>query len=119
MRALFLIVVLLSCLICSYSFAHSDKLKRINHSSHDHMNSKAAISIVITSAQKMTFEDLGYKLGQLPASWKNITVADVKVLSDAGGVYIVSAINAEINKMLYFQIADDGDVIDVSDSNAF
>tara|TARA_R110000851_G_scaffold129525_2_gene262332 strand:- start:28267 stop:28617 length:351 start_codon:yes stop_codon:yes gene_type:complete len=116
MRALFLIVVLL---ICSYSFAHSDKLKRINHSSHDHMNDKAAISIVITSAQKMTFEDLGYKLGQLPASWKNISVADVKVLSDAGGVYIVSAINAEINKTLYFQIADDGDVIVVSENNVF
>jgi hypothetical protein len=119
MRALFLLVVLFSTVISSYSFAHLDKLKRMDHSSHDHMNDKAAISIVITSAQKMTFEDLGYKLGQLPASWKNITVADVKVLSDAGGVYIVSAINAEINKTLYFQIADDGDVIVVSESNVF
>jgi hypothetical protein len=69
MRALFLLVVLFSTVISSYSFAHLDKLKRMDHSRHDHMNDKAAISpcvrIVITSAQKMTFEDLGYK----PVRW--------------------------------------------------
>jgi hypothetical protein len=34
-------------------------------------------------------------------------------------VYIISALNTEINKILYFQIANDGDVIAVSESNVF
>jgi hypothetical protein len=119
MRALLLILVLLSSLFSSYSFAHSDKLKRMDHSSHGHMNDKTAISVVIQSVKKMAFRDLGYEVGLLPVSWENITVADVTLFSVTGDVYIVSAINAEINKTLYFQIADDGDVMAVSETNAF
>ncbi|MBO1895781.1 hypothetical protein HNW13_008330 [Shewanella sp. BF02_Schw] len=119
MKALFLLVALFGTAISSYSFAHLDKLKRMDHSRHNHMNDKKAVDIVILLTQKMTFKDLGYKVGQLPASWQNITVADTTVLSDTGDVYIISALNTEINKILYFQIANDGDVIAVSESNVF
>ena len=64
------------------------------HSSHGHMNDNAAISVVIKSA-------------------------DVTVFSVTGGVYIVSATNAEDKKTLYFQIADDGEVMAVSESSTF
>jgi hypothetical protein len=71
MRALFLLVVLFSTVISSYSFAHLDKLKRMDHSRHNHMHKMTANGI--TSTQKMTFKDLGYKVGQLPpASWKTV-----------------------------------------------
>tara|TARA_R110002033_G_scaffold1052_9_gene9448 strand:- start:127 stop:462 length:336 start_codon:yes stop_codon:yes gene_type:complete len=110
MKTLLFTMVLLSSFISSYSLAHS---------SHGHMNDNAAISVVIKSAKQMTFKDFGYAVGQLPESWKNITVADVTVFSVTGGVYIVSATNAEDKKTLYFQIADDGEVMAVSESSTF
>jgi len=41
------------------------------------------------------------------------------ILSDISGVNIKNALNTEINKMLYFQIANVADVIAISENNVF
>ncbi|MGI2002376.1 hypothetical protein EGC79_19715, partial [Shewanella vesiculosa] len=65
MRNLFIFLVIGSAFIGSYSFAHVDRMKSMDHSRNSHMNEKKVISITIKTINKMTFKDLGYEAGKL------------------------------------------------------
>jgi len=119
MRNLFIFLVIGSSFIGSYSFAHVDRMKSMDHSRNSHMNEKKVISITIKTIHKMTFKDLGYEAGKLPSSWESINNADVNIVNFHEGSYVVSATNSQVKQTLYFRIDDDGDVIAVSENNGF
>ncbi|MGI2146889.1 MULTISPECIES: DUF6488 family protein [Alteromonadales] len=119
MRNLFIFLVIGSAFIGSYSFAHVDRMKSMDHSRNSHMNEKKVISITIKTINKMTFKDLGYEAGKLPSSWETINNADVNIVNVHEGSYVVSATNSQVKQTLYFRIDDDGDVVAVSENKGF
>lgn len=110
MKKLLSVLALCSTILCSNVAAHSD---------HGVISAQAAINIVSKSLPQMTFKEFGFEVGKLDASWKSLTSADLSVVSVEDSFYVVSANNTETDGMIYFQIANNGQVMDVTHINNF
>lgn len=110
MKKLLSVLALCSTIFCSNVAAHSD---------HGVISGQAAINIVSKSLPQMTFKEFGFEVGKLGASWKLLTSSDMSVVSVEDSFYIVSANNTETESTIYFQIANNGQVMDVTHKNNF
>jgi len=67
----------------------------------------------------MTFKEFGFEVGKLDVSWKLLTSSDISVVSVEDSFYVVRANNTEKEGAIYFQIANNGQVMDVTHKNDF
>ena len=104
MQKLLSVLAVCSTIFCSNVAAHSDH---------------GVINIVSKSLPQMTFKEFGFEVGKLGASWKLLTSSDMSVVSVEDSFYIVSANNTETESTIYFQIANNGQVMDVTHKNNF
>jgi hypothetical protein len=110
MKKLLSILALCSAIFCSNVTAHS---------AHGDISGQAAINIVSKSLPQMTFKEFGFEVGKLDASWKLLTSSDMSVVSVKDSFYVVSANNTETGGSIYFQIANNGQVMAVNHKNNF
>jgi hypothetical protein len=101
LTTLTLIIALFSCTV----FAHSE---------HAQISAQQAIKLAVKSANKMTFKDVGFEVGKLDSSWKNVTESNTAIESVDTGYFIVKANNTTLNTIIYFKITLEGQVLDVS-----
>lgn len=110
MNKLLSALTLCSGLFCSAALAHSE---------HGIISGQAAISIANKSLAQMTFKDFGFQVGKLDSSWKSLTSSDMSVVNVEDSFYVVSAINNQTNSTIYFKIANNGQVLHITDKNDF
>jgi hypothetical protein len=56
-------------------------------------------------------------VGKLDASWKTLTALDLSVVSVEDSFYVVSANNNESESTIYFKVAFDGQIMNVTHTN--
>lgn len=110
MKKLLSVLALCSVITCSNAFAHSD---------HGIISGQAALNIVNKSIPKMTFKEFGFEVGKLDNSWKAVSSEDLSVVSVEDSFFVVGATNKEIGNTIYFKIATDGQVLDITNKNEF
>lgn len=110
MNKLLSVLALCSTIFCSNVAAHSE---------HGVISGQAAVNIVGKSLPQMTFKTFGFEVGKLDASWKSLTSADLAVVRVEDSFYVVSANNNQTTSMIYFKIANNGQVMDVTHNNDF
>lgn len=86
------------------------------HQGHGEINDEDALNIASKSVKQQTFKDFGYAIGKLDASWKSSNNVHFSVLEVLDEAYIVSATNATNNKVIYFEITIDGNIIGVKNT---
>ncbi|UUO25033.1 hypothetical protein FGD67_18820 [Colwellia sp. M166] len=89
------------------------------HGDHEKISPKAAIQVAAKATQQLTFKDLGFKVGKLSESWKNLTTDDLKLQSADGNRYIISANNKSDNQTIYFLMTISGEVLNVNSEARF
>jgi len=104
LTALVLLITSLSFNVC----AHAD---------HSHINNEEAIKTTVKSATQMTFKDFGFEVGKLHNSWKSLTADDVVIDNVKNGHFFISANNESLKTTLYFKIAQNGQLVDVSNNS--
>ncbi|MFT6268084.1 MAG: hypothetical protein ACJAVV_000889 [Alphaproteobacteria bacterium] len=87
------------------------------HEGHDVISSEKALNIANTSVKQLTFKDLGFEIGKLDATWKSLSDSNFSVIQILDETFIISATNVINNDVIYFEIAKDGKVLGVKDSN--
>lgn len=110
MKKILSVLTLCSAMICSNVSAHSD---------HGIISGQAAINIANKSLPQMTFKEFGFEVGKLDTSWKLLTAKDLSVVSVEDSFYVVSANNKETQSTIYFKIANNGQVMDITHKNDF
>jgi len=110
MNKLLLIIMFCSTFFVGTASAHGD---------HGVITDKKALSITATLIKKMTFKDVGFDVGKLTPTWKNVDKSQLSIVSVADKFYVVSALNPSNDEKLYFQIAKNGRVNAVKNINDF
>ncbi len=87
------------------------------HQNHDVISSEMALNIANKSMKQLTFRDLGFEVGKLDASWKLLTDANFNVLQVLDKTFIIRATNTTSKNVVYFEIAKNGKVLSVKESN--
>ncbi|RDX36663.1 hypothetical protein DZA50_03730 [Kangiella sp. HD9-110m-PIT-SAG07] len=88
------------------------------HGGHKSITGQEAVMITNKTIKQMTFKNLGFEAGKLPSEWKSVTNDNIDVLNIIEGYYIVQASINDTNT-LYFQIAPNGEVVNVKPQNDF
>ena len=89
------------------------------HGDHKMISAKDAIQVAIKVTQKLTFKDLGYKVGKLDESWKALTTEEFKLYAAQDNRYKVSAFNKDNNKVIYFLMTISGELLQVNSEAKF
>lgn len=89
------------------------------HSDHSVISGQTALNIASKSVKHLAFKDFGFEVGKLDASWKELKDSNFSVIEVLEGSYIVSARNMASEKAIYFQIANNGQVLNVKNSKEF
>ncbi|GHB59311.1 hypothetical protein GCM10008107_05570 [Psychrosphaera saromensis] len=89
------------------------------HGYHGEISAEQALEIAAKATQKLTFKDLGFKVGKLDGSWKSLTAEDFKLHSEEENHYVVSAKNSSKDKTIYFLMTVSGDVLKVNSEAKF
>jgi hypothetical protein len=87
------------------------------HQGHAVISSQTAVTVANKTVKQLTFKDLGFELGKLDVSWKSLTVENFRVLKVLDKTFIISATNAINEEVIYFEIAKNGKVLGVKDTN--
>lgn len=107
MKVIIRTLFLVACIWQSAAFAHQG---------HNEISSETALIIANKSVQQLTFEDFGYQVGKLDASWKSATDANFNVVEVLEKAFVVTAANPSTNEVIYFEIAKNGKVLSVKGS---
>jgi len=89
------------------------------HGYHGEISAKEALEIAAKATKKLTFKDLGFKVGKLDDSWKSLTAKDFKLHAEEEKHYVVSANNASKDETIYFLMTVSGDVLKVNSEAKF
>lgn len=90
------------------------------HSDHSHsLTATETAALGIEIARKLSVEDLGLPVGQLPSSWISIPQSDASISKEGKGYLIVSVFNKVEAKTLYILMSPSGEVYDVNFSGNF
>lgn len=89
------------------------------HADHGKISGQVAVEVAAKAAKQMTFKDFGFDIGKLDESWKDTAKTNFAVSSMERDYYIVRGIHAESEQKVYFKIAENGMVIDVSERDEF
>ncbi len=89
------------------------------HSGHGKISAKQAIQLAVKLTQKLTFKDLGYKVGKLSDSWKSSTTQDYQLYAVHMNRYIISASNSTDDTSIYFLMTMSGEVLKVNPTAKF
>ena len=89
------------------------------HGGHGVISGKTAIRVAGKSVKQLTFKDFGFEVGKLDASWTELTESNFSVVEVLNDSYIISAKNVASKKTIFFQIANNGQLLKVKDSNEF
>lgn len=100
----------LLALVSFYTSAHSDRGK---------ISSDVAIAIASKSVQQLVFKDQGFEVGQLASSWKSVGNSDFSVVDAEAEFFVISAKNSSSKEVIYFLISNNGQVLDVANTNRF
>lgn len=110
MRRFLNTIMLLSALGSCYTNAHSD---------HGTIGSDVALEIAGKSVQQLVFKDQGFEVGKLDSSWKSVGDSDLSVLDSKDDYFVISVENDSSKEVIYFQISNNGQVLDVANTNRF
>ena len=91
----------------------------IAHGNHEKVSAEEAMLIAQKAVSNMVKKDAGLAFGKLPESWLTTKNADMKVVSEGKGFYIVSVLNTSKNETLFFLIAKSGEVYDANFTGTF
>ena len=109
--------IIRSVMLIALLMAHVFQGAVFAHSGHNVINSETALNIANRSVKQLTFRDLGFEIGKLDASWKLLTDANFSVLQVLNKTFIVSATNTASKSVIYFEIAKNGKVGNIKDTN--
>lgn len=110
MKNVLLAVLFCGALMSSGAIAHGD---------HGVISGQTAIGIAAKSVKQMTFKDFGFEVGKLDESWKTLSTDKFSVVAVEDGFYVVSASNTAAKELVFFKIANNGQLLDVKASNDF
>ncbi|MEN0037844.1 MAG: DUF6488 family protein [Cellvibrio sp.] len=82
------------------------------HEGHDHsyVTETKAITIGRDTTTHFTQNDPGFGFGKLPASWRDLPIANARLLKNGDGYYIVTVTNEAEKKTLFLLMTSNGDV---------
>lgn len=86
-------------------------------SAADSISREQALSTAQTTARTMAFKDAGFEAGKLHKSWKYLAADNFSVVEAGEQGVVIKARNTEFDRVLYFSIATNGEVIAVSATN--
>ena len=87
------------------------------HKNHGVISSETALNIANKAVKQLTFRDLGFEVGKLDASWNLLTDTNFSVIRALDKTFIISATNTTSKNVIYFEIANNGEVLGVKESN--
>lgn len=86
---------------------------------HGPVDEKQAIAIASDVVEQFVDSDPGLGFGKLDKSWKNVAKRSAKIHKKGNGYYIVSILNTENAKTLYFLLSISGEVYDANFTGEF
>ena len=91
------------------------QLPAFAHEGHKDITDEDALEIAVKSVQQLTFKDFGYTVGKLDVSWKALVLENFTVIEELDESFVVKANNTVANKVIYFKITKNGEVLEVTD----
>jgi hypothetical protein len=89
------------------------------HSNHNVISGQTALGVASKSVKQLTFKDFGFEVGKLDASWKALKDSHFSVVDVLEDSFIISAKNIASDNTIFFQIANNGQILNVKNNNEF
>lgn len=91
-----------------------------DHHSHSHaITDSQALTRGAKVAEKLSQEDIGLPIGQLPESWASVPASNVSIHKKGQGYYIVAVENEAEGKTLFVLMSSHGKPYDANFSGVF
>lgn len=101
----------ISTLVFCCAFISSSVLA---HADHGLLGSANAIDVATKTVQKMTFKDLGYKVGKLGESWKSNDNVQYSIFQQTPDYFIIQAANKIEKNSILIKVGNGRQVIGVT-----